>query len=118
MTELAFALLTAALAGCSAAGSHQDGTVFTGSREVSPSITAACDLTAHRCSRCHPVDRILLARVATPEHWIDYVDRMRHQPESNIAVAEVPAIVRCLVFHSFGSEGLSSFDHASDGGPR
>jgi hypothetical protein len=111
--------LAVALAACSAANSRQDGTVFVSGREASagPEITAACDLAAHRCSRCHPIDRVLLARVNTPQHWVEYVDRMRHQPESNIAAAEAPTIVRCLVFHTFGPDGLKTFEqeHAQGG---
>jgi hypothetical protein len=82
--------------------------VLTEGRAPPPDVAEACDLAARRCSRCHPIERLLLAHVASPSHWTWYVERMRHQPESGITEGEGRIIVRCLVFHSFGPEGLSS----------
>jgi hypothetical protein len=84
------------------------GLVFTEGRNPPPDIAQACDLAARRCSRCHPLERPLIAHVTRPTNWVWYVDRMRHQPESGITEDEGRTIVRCLVFHSFGSEGLRS----------
>jgi hypothetical protein len=76
-------------------------------------IQTACDLAAHRCSKCHPVERLLLAQVSRPEHWVRYVDRMRRQPESSISDDEGAIITRCLVFRSFGLAGLRSLEEGS-----
>jgi hypothetical protein len=35
---------------------------------------------------------------------------MRHQPESRITEDDGRTIVRCLVFRSFGAEGLGSLE--------
>lgn len=84
------------------------GLVFTEGRNPPPEIGPACDLAARRCSRCHPLERLLIAHVTRPSSWEWYVDRMRHQPESGISEDEGRIIVRCLVFHSFGPQGLGS----------
>jgi hypothetical protein len=97
--------LAAAAALVSACGSNPPpGSVLEAGRQPSPEIAEACDLAARRCSRCHPIERLLLARVTSPAHWAYYVERMRHQPESGISEGEGKIIVRCLVFHSFGEE--------------
>ena len=67
-----------------------------------PDITAACELAAHRCTQCHPIDRVLLARVESPRHWAYYVRRMRRQPHSGISEEDERVILRCLVARSFG----------------
>jgi hypothetical protein len=92
--------------GCGATA--PSGVIFTEGRQPPPDITEACDLAARRCSRCHPVDRLLIAHVTRPANWVWYVDRMRHQPESGISDDEGRIIVRCLVFHSFGPQGLGA----------
>jgi hypothetical protein len=73
---------------------------------ASPEIEDACRLAAVRCSRCHPIDRVLFARVERPLHWEWYVARMRRQPSSGISEDEARTIVRCLVTRSFGPAGL------------
>lgn len=101
--------LTALLVGIAACGAGEaPGRILTAGRSPPPDIADACDLAARRCSRCHPLERVLLAHVASPGNWVWYVDRMRHQPESGITEAEGRVIERCLVFHTFGPEGLSS----------
>lgn len=75
-----------------------------------PDIPAACEITARRCSRCHPLDRLLQARVTSPGHWHAYVRRMRLTPGSGIRLAEQHVITRCLVFRSFGATGLAELE--------
>jgi hypothetical protein len=41
-------------------------------------------------------------------HWEAYVHRMRLQPQSGILPDEERPILGCLVFRSFGAEGLAS----------
>ena len=69
-----------------------------------------CSVAERRCSRCHPLDRITNTRVAAPSGWQSYVRRMRLTPGSGIPRADEPAIVRCLVFGSFGASGLRQLE--------
>jgi len=78
--------------------------------ESPPSLRAACELAADRCSRCHTVDRILNTRPTEPAEWRRYVRRMRLNPSSRIAASEEPTIVNCLVFRTFGQPGLDQLD--------
>ena len=52
----------------------------------------------------------MAARVSRPEEWTRYVERMRRMPSSAIARHESPAIVRCLVYWSFGAAGLEALE--------
>jgi hypothetical protein len=67
-----------------------------------PDIQAACAVAAHRCTQCHTIDRVLLARVESPRHWEYYVTRMRRQPHSGISADDERIILRCLIARSFG----------------
>ncbi len=67
-----------------------------------------CQLTARRCSQCHPLARVLRARVANVAQWRAYVERMRLMGGSNIRLAEQSAILRCLAYGSFGEQGLAA----------
>ena len=58
------------------------------------------ELFADRCSRCHSLARPLNARINDDQHWRDYVARMRAQPNSGIAPADVPALMRFLNYWS------------------
>ena len=69
-----------------------------------PSMQRACRLADRRCSRCHPIDRVLFAHVTEPAEWADYVHRMRLTPGSGISAREEPIILRCLLEHSFGPQ--------------
>ena len=73
-----------------------------------------CAIAERRCSRCHPLDRITNTRVASPAGWHTYVRRMRLTPGSGIPLSEEPAIVRCLVFGSFGSPGLQQIEASQE----
>ena len=70
-------------------------------------IRIGCELATHRCARCHTLDRVTQARVASPEHWQRYVHRMRLTPGSAIRPDEEEPLTRCLVFRSFGAKGLA-----------
>jgi hypothetical protein len=69
-------------------------------------LRPSCQLAELRCSRCHSLDRVLVARVETPQHWVSYVERMRRQPSSGISPKEARSIVRCLVARSFGEAAV------------
>jgi hypothetical protein len=65
-------------------------------------IREACSLTSRKCTRCHTIDRVLVAPVATPRQWEIHVERMRRMPSSGISESDAVVIVRCLVHRSFG----------------
>jgi hypothetical protein len=71
---------------------------------ATPSLQRACVLADRRCSRCHPIERVLVAHVSEPAEWSDYVHRMRLTPGSGISAREEPIILRCLLEHSFGPQ--------------
>jgi hypothetical protein len=96
-------LLAMTVIACSASPSPPR---LTAPRGASAEIQDACRLAAVRCSRCHPIDRVLFARVESPQHWEWYVARMRRQPSSGITEVEAATIVRCLVTRSFGAAAL------------
>lgn len=102
-------MLAAALAGCG--GSEHIPLDREQDRDqITPELRSACQLAERRCSHCHSLDRILVARVSRPEQWSRYVERMRRMPSSGIARHESPIIVRCLVYWSFGASGLEVLD--------
>jgi hypothetical protein len=76
-------------------------------KDVPAEIRKACSLTAHKCSKCHPLERLELAAVSTEQHWRDYVERMRLQPGSGITPDDARVIVSCLVYRSFGAKEVS-----------
>jgi hypothetical protein len=92
-----------------ACGSSQPVVSLTSGLEPAPSAEGErdCQLTSQRCTRCHPVERILHARVSSPTHWQRYVTRMRLMPGSGIAESEQDRIVSCLVYRSFGARGTT-----------
>ena len=105
------AVLALLVWGCSGATVRTGPELLTeGLMDLPPEVRASCDLAAHRCSRCHPLERLALARVSGPMHWRMYVDRMRVQPGSGISPEEGQTIVRCLVFRSFGEAGVRSLE--------
>ncbi len=110
-TELAQRLvLLGMLAACREPGSAPAGPLGAGLESAPPEITRACELAAVRCSRCHPIERLLRAQVESPTHWRRYVHRMRLMPASGISLEDARRIVRCLVFRSFGRKGLLQID--------
>ncbi len=57
------------------------------------------ELFASRCSRCHSLARPLGSNF-DPARWRVYVERMRLQPASGIALSDVPGILRFLDWYS------------------
>ena len=101
--------------GCGVGGRGRSAeALVSGLAPLPPSIDGACRLAARRCTRCHTIDRVLLTRVESPEHWRYYVDRMRRQPGSGISPEDGQVIVRCLVYRSFGGAGLQALDAESE----
>ncbi|HEY4239158.1 MAG TPA: hypothetical protein VGM88_05055 [Kofleriaceae bacterium] len=69
-------------------------------------ISDACHLTSQRCSRCHPIDRVLQAHVKD-DAWPLYVHRMRLMPASGISAADEPLLVTCLAYLSPTESGIA-----------
>jgi hypothetical protein len=69
---------------------------------ATPALRAACAVAERKCTRCHSLDRVLVAQVMRPKQWEIYVGRMRRMTASGITAHDAPPIVRCLVYRSFG----------------
>lgn len=54
---------------------------------------------AHKCSRCHGLERPLQARVGS-HGWDDYVRRMSRHPGAGISARDEREIARFLEFHA------------------
>jgi len=93
------------LAGCSSS-SHTRSPLVRGLEN--PDIRSDCEHAARKCTQCHPVERIINAGVDSPKHWQRYIGRMRLMPGSNIDSRDTKRIERCLVYRSFGDEGLAA----------
>ena len=79
-------------------------------------IQEACAVTARTCSRCHEIDRVLVARLDTPREWQRLVERMRLMRSSAMTDAEADAAVTCLVYRRHGQAGLDALA-AAGGAP-
>lgn len=64
-----------------------------------PDMQRRYALFAHKCSRCHALDRPLQSRIAQGG-WLDYVRRMSRQPGAGITDAEQREIAAFLQYHS------------------
>lgn len=71
-------------------------------------LQRACALAEERCSRCHTLERVAHAEIASPAHWQDQVARMRRIAGSGISRRDGDDISRCLVYRSFGPPGLDA----------
>lgn len=75
-----------------------------------PAIEEACQITARRCTACHDIDRVLAIHPTEPVQWQQTISRMRRMRGSGISQPDGDAILRCLVFRSFGTGGLRTLD--------
>jgi hypothetical protein len=66
--------------------------------DAPPDIQQACALANTRCSHCHPIERVVLARGVGPRRWQIFVDEMRLKPSSGISPNDAEIIFRCLRF--------------------
>jgi hypothetical protein len=98
----AIAVMVAAMAACGSGGGRGP-VVLVPSATAPAEVRAACELTVHRCSRCHTLDRVIHAPASAPDYWRVYVRRMRLTPGSGIRPDEEPPILRCLLYRSFGA---------------
>jgi len=76
------------------------GRLLPGNRPHPVEIREACTVTAVKCTRCHNIDRVLVAQVTSPNQWEAYVARMRRMTASGITATDASRIVQCLVYRS------------------
>jgi hypothetical protein len=55
---------------------------------------------AQRCSKCHSLARPLNSTIDRDTVWEAYVNRMRRQPSSGIALTDLPPILRFLHYYT------------------
>ena len=91
--------------GCSGASPGSNPLVH-GMESPPDEVVEGCDMAQKKCTRC----QLLATEVGNPEAWRMYVHRMRLMPGAGIRVVEEPKIVKCLVYRSFGSEGLATLE--------
>lgn len=61
-------------------------------------IQQACSVATTKCSRCHPIDRVVVARGIGVGKWQMYVEQMRLKPSSGISLRDAGVIFQCLRF--------------------
>ena len=106
-TESVVAIVLALAAACCGAVGDAGPSPLTASVASAPAeIRADCELASRKCTRCHTLDRVLSAPASEPSYWRVYVRRMRLNPGSGIRADEEPAILRCLLYHSFGAAAV------------
>jgi hypothetical protein len=99
---LAFLLLGLLSAGCATHEARRGDSVDVS--KYPPEIQESYRVFAVRCSRCHTLARPLNARIADPQHWVRYVNRMRLQPGSGIDAANAKIILRFLLYYHGGEQ--------------
>ena len=61
-------------------------------------VQQACSLATTKCSRCHPIDRVVVSRGIGVGRWQMYVEQMRLKPSSGISLRDADVIFQCLRF--------------------
>jgi hypothetical protein len=72
--------------------------LLTGAPNPPPDVEQACALAGTKCARCHPIDRVVVARGIGMGRWQMYVEQMRLKPSSGISLRDADVIFRCLRF--------------------
>jgi hypothetical protein len=63
-----------------------------------PDVQQACAVATAKCTRCHPIDRVIVSRGIGMGRWQMYVEQMRLKPSSSISLRDEDVIFRCLRF--------------------
>jgi hypothetical protein len=63
-----------------------------------PDVQQACAVATAKCTRCHPIDRVIVSRGIGMGRWQMYVEQMRLKPSSAISLRDEDVIFRCLRF--------------------
>jgi hypothetical protein len=72
--------------------------LLTGAPNPPADVQQACALATEKCSRCHPIDRVVVARGIGVGRWQMYVEQMRLKPSSGISLRDADVIFQCLRF--------------------
>jgi hypothetical protein len=72
--------------------------LLTGAPNPPPEVQHACAVATSKCSRCHPIDRVVVARGIGVGKWQMYVEQMRLKPSSGISLKDADVIFQCLRF--------------------
>ena len=72
--------------------------LLSGASVVPPEIEQACTFTTNKCSHCHPIERVVLARGVGIRRWQVTVEQMRLKPSSGISLDDTEVVFRCLRF--------------------
>jgi hypothetical protein len=95
MTARAIALTAAVAVGACSAPPRG---VLAGTPAPPPEFEQACAVADAKCSRCHPIERVLVSRGMGVHKWEFYVEQMRLKPSSGISLTDADIIFRCLRF--------------------
>jgi hypothetical protein len=72
--------------------------LLTGAPNPPADVQQACAVATAKCSRCHAIDRVVVARGIGVGKWQMYVEQMRLKPSSGISVRDADVIFQCLRF--------------------
>lgn len=72
--------------------------LLTGAPNPPAEVQQACAVATAKCSRCHPIDRVVVARGIGVGKWQMYIEQMRLKPSSGISVRDADVIFQCLRF--------------------
>ncbi|HEX8114575.1 MAG TPA: hypothetical protein VF516_42890 [Kofleriaceae bacterium] len=72
--------------------------LLTGAPNPPAEIQQDCAVATAKCSRCHPIDRVVVARGIGVGKWQMYVEQMRLKPSSGISLRDADVIFQCLRF--------------------
>src|SRR5262249_19560022 len=72
--------------------------LLTGAPNPPAEVQQACTVTVAKCSRCHPIDRVVVARGIGVGRWQMYIEQMRLKPSSGISLRDADVIFQCLRF--------------------
>lgn len=72
--------------------------LLSGATVVPAEIQQACTFTTTKCSHCHPIERVVLARGVGIDRWQMTVEQMRLKPSSGISLGDTEVVFRCLRF--------------------
>ncbi len=72
--------------------------LLTGTPNPPAEVQQACAVATAKCARCHPIDRVVVARGIGVGKWQMYVEQMRLKPSSGISLRDADVIFQCLRF--------------------
>jgi hypothetical protein len=95
-TSVRRAAVLAALLAASCADAPRG--LLSGAPNPPPEVQHACTVATTKCSRCHPIDRVVVARGIGIGRWQMYIEQMRLKPSSGISLKDADVIFQCMRF--------------------